>query len=266
MDLGLRSKVALVTGASKGIGKAIAVELAREGASLAVCARGREMLQETEVLLSQLGARVVAGTVDVSNQEDVQAFVAKTVEAYGRIDVLVNNAGSVKAARFMDLTNADWKEQFDVHVLGAVNFCRAVIPHMQKQRWGRIVNVCAGLAVEPSHPLTIDYNAAKAALGNLSKALSTNLARDNILVNCVSPGPIMTTIHLEPGGFKDQTARLTGVTREEAMEASVKNVPLGRWGTPEELAAAVVFLASERAGYITGVNLVVDGGLRRSWV
>lgn len=266
MDLGLGSKVALVTGASKGIGKAIAVEFAKEGANLAVCARGREVLQETERLLSDFGARVVAGAVDVSEQGEVEAFVAKTVEAFGRIDVLVNNAGSVKAARFMDLTNEDWKRQFDVHVLGTVNFCRAVVPHMQRQHWGRIVNICAGLAVEPSHLLTIDYNSAKAALGNLSKALSTSFARDNILVNCVSPGPIMTPIHLEAGGFKDQTAALTGVTREEAMEASIRNVPLGRWGRPEELAAAVVFLASERAGYITGVNLAVDGGLRKSWV
>lgn len=266
MDLGLGSKVALVTGASRGIGKSIAVEFAKEGANLAVCARGREPLRETEEVLYALGARVVGGVVDVGSQENVETFVAKALEAFGRIDILVNNAGSVKAARFMDLTNEDWKQQFDVHVLGAVNFCRAVVPQMQKQRWGRIVNICGGLAVEPSHPLTINYNAAKAALGNLSKALSTSLARDNILVNCVSPGPIMTPIHLEAGGFKDQTARLTGATREEAMEASIKNVPLGRWGTPEELAAAVVFLASERAGYITGINLAVDGGLRKSWV
>lgn len=266
MELGLKSKVALVTGASKGIGKAIVVELAREGVDLAICARGPEALEETRNLLLGLGARAIAAPLDVSNQEQVEAFVAQTLQTYGQIHILVNNAGTVRAARFLQLTNEDWKRQFAVHVLGMVNFCRAVIPHMQKQRWGRIVNVLAGLATEPSLPYCVDYNAAKAAVGNLSKSLSSLFAKDNILVNCVSPGRTTTPIHLEPGGFQDQIATLTGVPPADALEASSKNVPVGRWGRPEEIAAAVVFLASDRASFITGVNLIADGGSRKSWI
>lgn len=266
MELGLKGRVAIVTGASKGIGKAISTEFAKEGADLAICARGKGSLEETETLLSGLGARVVAGTVDISRQGEVEAFVAKVVETCGRIDILVNNAGTVRAGSFLALSNDDWEQQLGVHVLGMVNFCRAVIPHMQKRHWGRIINVVAGLATEPSLPFCIDYNAAKSAAGNLSKSLSTGFAKDNILVNCVSPGGILTPIHTEAGAFMDQVGEMVGLTRAQAMETTIRNVPLGRWGDPEELAAAVIFLASERASFITGINLIVDGGRRSGWV
>ena len=257
----------LVTGASKGIGRAaaLAFAFAKEGDDLAICARGRELIEETGALLAKMGARVVTGAVVISKQDQVEAFVARVAESLGRIDVLVNNAASSTAATFFQSTNEDWQKQFDVSVLGMVNCCRAVIPHMQKQRWGRIVNLSTRQAIKPSVPMYIRYSAIKASVGNLSKTLATALAKDGILVNCISPGFIETPIHTDPHALLDQMAAAVGKTREELVEGAASKIPLGRLGTPEEVAAAILFFSSDKASYITGANLIIDGGAREGW-
>jgi 3-oxoacyl-[acyl-carrier protein] reductase len=266
MDLGLKSKVVLVTGASKGIGKAVAIEFAREGADLAICARQKGPVEETAAFLRDLGARVVSATVDVTQQEQVEAFVNKVVETYGKIDVLVNSAVNTKAGTFMQSSNEDWRKLFEVEILGVVNCCRAVIPQMQKRQWGRIINISSRQGIEPTGPYFIRDGALKAALGNLTKSLSTAVAKDGITINCVSPGMIETPLHSDPGALLDQLVTITGRTRKELLDDMAAKIPAGRVGTVEDVAPAVVFLASDKASYFAGANIVMDGGVRAGWM
>lgn len=261
MDLGLNDKVAIVTGASKGIGKAIALELAREGCQVILSARGEEELQNTTQEVRKLG-NAVPIAADVTKDDEVQELVEEAASCFGRIDILVNNAGGIVGGRlpFHEISDEQWFEVFDFNLLSAVRLIRAVLPHMQEQGWGRIINIGSESATQPD-ALKPHYNAAKAALINLTKSLSKAYGTDSILVNAVSPATTMTPA---VEGMITEEATQKNISPEEGEAAYVReerpNIVIGRLGRPEEVAPVVALLASERASFIAGANYRVDSG------
>ena len=260
MDLGLEGKVALVTGASKGLGRAVGMGLAREGASLALCARGKNYLDETAVAIAEeTGTRVWSRPTDVSNPEEARLFVKEAVSHFGTVHILVNNAGGPPTATFLELTEEDWQEAVRLNFLSAISLSREAVPHMRKQRWGRVINMTSVAVKQPIDGLILS-NAVRAGVIGFAKTLANELAGDNILVNNVCPGYILTDRVRE-------LSKVLGDKRQESPEAVIsgweENIALRRLGKPQELADLVVFLASERASYITGTTIQVDGGYYR---
>ena len=260
MELGLKDRVAIVTGASKGLGKAIALELAREGCKVVLCARGEDELEETAGEVREFG-EALAVVADVTSPEDVENIVEETINRFGNVDILVNNAGGVgNPAAFDELTDEEWKEVLELNLLSAVRLTRAVLPHMREQGWGRIINVASESGVQPD-PFMPHYNASKAALINLTKSLSKAYGQEGILVNAVAPAFVMTPL---VEGMLAEAAQESGGSIEDAeaafLEESRPHIVVGRSGDAEETAAVVAFLASERASFVTGSNYRVDGG------
>lgn len=238
MVLGLKDRVAVVAASSKGLGKAVALGLAAEGAKLALCARGAEELQRTA---SEIPTEVLAQVVDVTVEAEVRGFIESTQRKFGRIDICVTNAGGPPAKRFEDTSAADWRSAVDLNFMSTLYFARAVLPIMKEQRWGRLIAISSVAVLQPVDGLILS-NAARSAVRGLVKSLSNEYAPFNVLVNNVCPGYTAT---------------------ERLLKLSVHpeaQIPLGRVGTPEEFANLVVFLASDRASYITGVSIPVDGG------
>ncbi len=257
MDLGIRGKTALVTAASKGMGKASALGLAAEGARVAMCARTEaDVMAAAEEVRAKTGAEVLAMRADVTRAEDVRALVARTTERFGSVDILVANAGGPPRGAFDEMTDAEWHAAFDVTIVSVVRLIREVLPSMKARRWGRIITIQSVSVKQPVEGLLLS-NGTRPAIAGLVKTLSTELGRDGILINTVCPGKIMTDRFL--GG-----ARQAKLPVDEYVERATVDIPVGRVGTPEEFANVVVFLASERASYVTGVALQVDGGLIRS--
>jgi len=256
MDLGLNGKTAIVTAASKGMGKACALGLASEGARVVMCARTETDLRSSaDEVRAKTGAEVVAMTADVTRADQVRALVARAREVFGGVDVLVANAGGPPRGRFDELSDEQWYGAFEVSLLSVVRLVREVLPSMRQRRWGRIVTIQSTSVKQPIDGLDLS-NAVRPGVAGLTKTLAAELGRDNILVNTVCPGRILTDRLL--GG-----ARQAGLSREEYLAKAGYDIPLGRVGTPEEFANVVVFLASEKASYVTGVALQVDGGLVR---
>ncbi len=262
MELGLKNKVVLVTGASKGIGRAIAEAFAAEGAKVAIAARNAAEVQRVAAEIGQrFGAETLGIAADVMQAHNISRMVDDTVSRFGAVHVLVNNAGGVGAfAPFDQLTDEDWLEILNFNVISAVRAVRAVLPHMRKQKWGRIINISSESGTQPDAFMP-HYNASKAALNNLTKSLSKAYAQDGILVNTVSPAFIMTPLVSDMLG---KMAREQQISPEELtkqfLATNRPHIELKRPGESEEVAAAVVFLASEQASFITGTNLRVDGG------
>ena len=260
MDLGLQGKVAIVTGASKGIGKAIAEELAREGVHIALCARGAEALAELARGLRQqhdIQALPVAG--DLSSLEGVQRLVQETVAHFGRVDILVNNAGAIRPGSLLTKPDADWQVDWSLKVFGYVRLAREVFPRMQAQGGGRIINIIGSAGRQPNAGY-LAGGGANAALMNITKALADEGAPHGILVNGINPGPIRTE------RWDSMMARMAadqGQTPAEVENDWMRDNPLRRPGEPQEVAALAVFLASTRASYINGVLVQVDGGATR---
>jgi len=263
MQLGLKGKVVLVTGSSKGIGRAIAAAFVREGCSVAINARNAKELEATAAELGKEpgGGSILTVASDVSKPDGAKRAVDETVSRFGTIHVLVNNAGGVgRFGSFEDLTDEEWFDAFALNVMSAVRATRAALPHMQKQKWGRVINISSESGVQPDAMMP-HYNASKSAMNSLTKSLSKAYGKDNILVNTVSPAFIRTPL-LE--GMLEGQARARGITVDEAEQALLRefrpNIVLGRAGRSGETAGIVVFLASEQANFITGSNFRVDGG------
>jgi 3-oxoacyl-[acyl-carrier protein] reductase len=251
MDLGLRGKVALVTGANRGIGLAIALGLAREGCDLALCARGTESLAAAAERVEALGVRVAAIPADVLRPDDAHRFVTEAAARLGGIDILVNNAGKGLGRRLSEATDDEWRQTFDYNVFQAVRLVRLVVPHMRERGGGAVVMIASISGWIPQLAGTGQYGASKAAQIFVAEPLALELVRDRIRVNVVSPGSIL----FEGGGW--DVRRRTEPERFAAYERN--GFPAGRLGTPEEVADVVVFLASDRARWVNGANVRVDG-------
>ena len=260
MELGLSGKVAIVTGSSDGIGYTTAMTLAREGARVVLCARRETRLtQARDAIIKDTGAEVLAVPCDVRKLADVKRLVSETVWRFGAIHILVNNAGSVPAINFADVTDEQWYENLERKLLGFLRVTREVVPYMQQAGWGRIVNVAGTAGWEPSNTaMAVGLN--NAAVINWTKSMSLHYAGANILINTVAPGSIETPRQI---GNRQREAEVTGKSVEEIREARVKDIPLHRLGRPQEVANVIVFLASECASYVTGTCVTVDGGVVR---
>lgn len=260
MDLGLQGKVAVVTAASRGLGRAVAAELAREGARVVICARKEGPLGEAaEAIRTATGAEVLAVPADVATPEGVDALVKATLDHFGRIDILVTNAGGPPPGRFLEFTPADWEAAVQLTLMSVVRLCYAAVPTMRAQRSGSIVAMTS-VSVKQPLPNLILSNSLRLAVVGLVKTLSDELAPDGIRVNAVCPG--WTRTERVEQLLRDRAAR-NGTTVEEEEANITAAIPLGRMATPEEFARAVAFLASPAASYITGISLLVDGGLYR---
>lgn len=260
MDLGLKGRCALVTGGSMGIGKAAALELAAEGCKVAIAARGREALDAAAAeIIRRTGAEVVVIQADCTRAEDVCRMIGEALERMGRIDILVNSIGAAKSGHFLELTEDEWRESLELKLFGIVRCCREAVPHMQKQRWGRIVNLIGHRGRQPETQ-AMPAGVANAGLINFTKALADEFVRDGILVNGVSPCP-METRRLDY--MVKAKAAMMGITEEAAREAFLRDIPIGRFARPEEIAPLVAFLASARNSYISGITIAIDGGATR---
>ena len=260
MDLGLKGKVALVTGASQGIGKAIAMVLAEEGCNLAICARGKDRLEKSAEEIRAKGIAVLAVQSDVTKAEDNKRFVSEAAAKFGRIDILVNNAGTGGLSDPLELPEEVFRHNMDLMLFGSLQCIREAVPHMRKQGWGRIINISSIFGKQPGG--LIDYDAIKAALNMVTKDLANHLAKDNILVNVVCPGPIRGPLWEGPGALGDQLGKVLGMPGPEAVKwFAEQNIPLGHHGDPEDIANMVAFLASDKAKNITGQSINVDGGM-----
>jgi 3-oxoacyl-[acyl-carrier protein] reductase len=257
MDLGIRGKAALVTAASKGMGKATAMGLAAEGARVLMCSRtAADIKAAADEVRTKTGAEVIDMVADVTRREDVDRLIARADEAFGGVDILVANAGGPPRGHLAEMSDEQWYGAFDTTVMFVVRLIRGVLPAMKRRNWGRILTI-QSVSVKQPVPGLLLSNAVRPGSAGLVKTLAEELGPHNITINVVCPGKILTDRLL--GGAKQ-----AGIPRDEFVQKAGLDVPLGRVGTPEEFANVMVFLASERASYVTGVALQVDGGLIRS--
>lgn len=261
MDLGLKGKVAIVAASSKGMGKATAMALAAEGSRVTVLARDEaELRRAAEEIGGRHDAEVLAVPADVTRADDIQRVVRETVERWGTVHVLVNNAGGPPGGVFDDMDDAKWQSAFELNLLSTIRLVREVLPHMRKVGGGVIINLQSTSVKVPLDNLILSNTIRSGVIG-LAKSLSLELAKDGIRVNNVLPGAIMTDRLRQMTAAR---AQKLGKTFEEMQRAREAEIPLGRIGDPEDVANMIVFLASDRARYVTGVTVQVDGGLVRS--
>jgi 3-oxoacyl-[acyl-carrier protein] reductase len=260
VDLGLKGKAAAVAAASRGLGRAAAHALAAEGAMVAVCGRDRSRIDEAaRAIARETGARTLPLVADVGSAEDCRRFVEEAASAFGRLDVLVTNTGGPRPGGFEAVSEEAWDEAYRVTLANVVNLVRAAVPHMRKNRWGRIVHIASLSAKQPIDGLALS-NAFRPAIVGLAKTLANELGRDGILVNTVCPGYTRTDRLDE---VVQARARKADTTPDKVLADLAAAAPLGRIAEPVELASVVAFLCSERASYLTGVTLQVDGGAYR---
>jgi 3-oxoacyl-[acyl-carrier protein] reductase len=256
MDLGIEGRAAVVTGASRGIGLATAKALTAEGSRVLLVARSEETLSEA---VDEVGGEASGLPVDVTEEGAAGAIVDECTRRFGQLDVLVNNAGFSRGRSLEELTDEEWDEQWALHVMASMRLMRAAVPGMVERGWGRIVNVGSSSGKRPSlsNPA---YSVTKAAQLALSRVFADTYGERGVLVNAVAPGPVETPLWMEEGGLADQAAERSGVSREEALESARGKIPIGRFGTDDEIAAVIAFLCSERASDVLGATWSVDGG------
>lgn len=260
MDFGLRNKVALVAAASQGLGKASALSLAQEGARLVICSRNEQSINRTaEEIRAKTGAIVLPVVADVSIEADVTRFVQAAINEFGTVHVMVNNAGGPPTGHVLTVTDEEWAKGVQLTLMSVIRFIRAVLPSMENQHWGRIISIVSIAAKQPINELLISSTLRPGILG-LTKVLSNQYAKDNITVNTICPGLILTKRQQE---LSVSRAAERNMTLEEYLSESARAIPAGRLGRAEEIGDVVAFLASEKASYINGVNLLVDGGASR---
>ena len=256
MNLSLEGKIAIVTGGSKGIGRATAFALAEEGVDVTICARGIEDLENTaSEIQSKTGRKVLAVPADMGKLDDITHLVAATVAEFGGVDFLVNNAVNSRAAAFMDLEDEDWLNHINIKVMGYVRCSREVIPHMQARGGGRIIHI-GGMAARQANTLANSNGVTNSSVSNLAKNLSDAFASDGILVNCIHPGTTRTERQTRSLNARAEHAR---VSVAEMERQAVADIPIGRMVESQDIADLIVFLVSNRAGAITGQTIAVEG-------
>lgn len=264
MDLGLQGKACVVTGASRGIGRETARRLCAEGAQVLLVARSADALAEAADECGRAGAqahgRAAPLALDVTNPDAGERMVAEAAERFGQLDVLVNNAGDARWRDLDEVPEEDWYAAWEVNVMAPLRAMKAAVPGMAERGWGRIVNVASTAGKRPSANMA-EYSVAKAAELSLSRLFADRYAEAGVMVNAVCPGPTKSELWMAPGGLLDQSKELAGhETREEALEAAGSKRPAGRLAEVGEVAAAIVFLCSEHASYVSGAAWSVDGG------
>jgi 3-oxoacyl-[acyl-carrier protein] reductase len=262
MDLGIKGRAAIVTGGSRGIGRETARQFLEEGVRVTICGRNAETLERSRAeLAAATGGEVHAVVADMTREDDIARLVDVATERFGTVDILVNNAGQMYSGRFAALTEAGLREQLETKLFGFMRAIRLVHPLMKAQRWGRIVNLIGGAGKEPD-PYMFGSGITNSALLNITKSLSTEFGEDGVLVNAVCPGWVDTNLWRR--NAQGLAAELNVKSEEEARRLAARKNSLNRFGKPEELANAIVFLCSERASYITGISLNLDGGRLKS--
>ncbi len=262
MDMGIKGRSAIVTGGSRGIGRETARQFLEEGARVTICGRTAESLERTRAeLATETGGEIQAVVADMTKEADIARLVDSAKQRFGAVDILVNNAGQMYSGRFAVLNDAGLKEQLETKLFGFMRAIRLVYPMMKARRWGRIVNIIGGAGKEPD-PYMFGSGITNSALLNITKSLSTEFGADNVLVNAVCPGWVDT--NLWKRNAQGLAAELEAKSEDEARRLAARKNSLNRFGKPEELANAIVFLCSERASYITGVSLNLDGGRLKS--
>jgi 3-oxoacyl-[acyl-carrier protein] reductase len=259
MNLGIEDRVAMVAAASKGLGKACAIALAQEGCKISICARNAEELEKTR---SEIEAReeALAVVADVSSASDLENWHRRTIDRFGQVDILVTNTGGPPVKRFMELSDEGWLSGVESTLMNVVRLSRLVIPGMRERNWGRIIHLTSLVAKQPVDELTIS-STLRAGLSGLTKTMANQFGPYNITVNAILTGHILTDRQY---ALADVRTREQGITHEEYFAGQSAEIPLRRIGEPREIGEVVAFLASERASYVTGVSLQVDGGLIRS--
>jgi 3-oxoacyl-[acyl-carrier protein] reductase len=259
MDFGIKGQAAVVAAASKGLGRACAIALAAEGVNVAVFARDLNALNETAAAARAQGAQAIAIQADVTRPDDIRQVIDRAASEFGRLDILVCNAGGPTPGVFASASEEQWEQAFQLNLMSVVRLVNATLPHLRKQGGGRIINLVSTSVREPIAGLLLSNSIRPGVIG-LAKTLSQELGPDHITVNNIITGSILTD---RQRSLRERTAQQLGISVEEAIKQVEKNIPLGRLGDPEELAALVAFLASRQAAYITGASIPVDGGVMK---
>ncbi len=260
MNLGLNAKVALVAASSAGLGKAVAIPLAREGASIILCSRDNEKLQLVKKEITELGAAVLAIPTDLTVHEEVQSLVNEAINRFGKIDILITNCGGPPAGDFLEFTIADWKKAIDLNLMSTIFLCKEVIPHMVSRKEGRIIMIASISVKQPIDGLILS-NTVRAGVAGLAKSLSNEFGKHNILVNLVCPGYTETE---RVKRLASAISQKQNITPEVVVKGWASQNALNRLASPEEFANVVAFLASDKASHLTGVSIQVDGGYVKS--
>ena len=261
MDMGLTGRSAIVTGGSKGMGKAIALKLASEGVRICLVARNENDLEKaTSELFAITDMEILAISGDVSDPALAGKVCDAVASKWGQTDILINNAGGPPMGSFLDHDNEDWMAALQLNLLSTVRFTKAVSPAMKNQHWGRIVNITSSLAKEPSSPMVLSAT-ARAGVSAFCKSISHELAEFNVTINTILPGGVQTDRLMSLMSIRAET---DNIPLDELVQQRAANIPIKRFAKPEEIADVVTFLASDRGGYITGASIPVDGGLTKS--
>ena len=261
MDLGLSGRVAIIGGGSKGLGKACALSLAREGAKVVICSRGVDDLEAAaREIRAETGGDVLAVPADLSTLAGIQTFIRTAVDHFGRLDVVVSNSGGPPEGRAVDTTEETWEQAIQMALTFFIRMGRESVPYLRERSWGRIVNILASTVYQPIDNLATSGVTRMGAVA-FAKSLADEVGRDGILVNNVAPGFLLTDRMV---GLFETRANDTGQPLEAVLQARSSSIPLGRFGRPEELGDLVAFLASEKNSYVTGTTILVDGGVVRS--